>query len=140
MKNEPFAQPLLVKHRLILLIQVLVILATTVNSATGSDIPALPKIPVQDTVTMVDLGAKTCIPCKLMEPILAELKEEYKERAEIIFIDVKEDQSQAKRFGIRSIPTQIFYDKHGKEVYRHSGFLSKKKIKNWLDTLINRKE
>lgn len=95
-----------------------------------------PVIPVKDTVTMVDLGAKSCIPCKMMAPILEELKAEYQGRAEVIFIDVWEDPGQGKRFGIRSIPTQIFYDKHGKEVYRHTGFLDKEKIKERLDTLL----
>lgn len=99
---------------------------------------ATPDIPVKNTVTMVDLGAKTCIPCKMMAPILEELKVEYKGRAEVIFIDVWEDQSQGKRFGILSIPTQIFFDKHGKEVHRHTGFMDKEKIKEWLDLLLTR--
>lgn len=110
--------------------------------AAGESLSAknpLPDIPVKDTVTMVDLGAKTCVPCKLMAPILEELKVEYKGRAEVIFIDVWEDRSQAKRFGIMSIPTQIFYDKHGKEIYRHVGFMEKEKIQKWLDMLIARK-
>ena len=97
-----------------------------------------PSIPVKDTVTMVDLGAKTCIPCKLKAPILEELKVEYQGRAEVIFIDVWEDRSQAKKFGISSIPTQIFWDKQGKEVYRHAGFYSKEQITKWLDMLIER--
>lgn len=93
-------------------------------------------IPVKDTVTMVDVGAKSCIPCKLMAPILEELKVEYSGRAAVIFIDVWEDRSQGPRFGIQSIPTQIFYDRHGKEVYRHVGFMDKEKIKERLDTLL----
>ena len=95
-----------------------------------------PIVPVKDTVTMVDLGAKTCIPCKMMAPILEELKAEYKGQAEVIFIDVWEEPGQGKRFGILSIPTQIFYDKHGKETYRHTGFMDKEKIKKRLDTLL----
>lgn len=97
-----------------------------------------PDIPVKNTVTMVDLGAKTCIPCKMMAPILEELKAEYQGRAAVIFIDVWEDRSQGKRFGILSIPTQIFFDKHGKEAYRHVGFMDKEKIKKWLDMLLER--
>jgi thioredoxin 1 len=97
-----------------------------------------PVIPVKDTVTMVDIGAKSCIPCKMMAPILEELKVEYQGRAAVIFIDVWEDRSQGPRFGIQSIPTQIFYDKHGKETYRHVGFMDKEKIKKWLDTLLAR--
>ena len=76
-------------------------------------------------VTMVDIGARKCIPCKMMAPVMESLEKEYKGRAAIIFIDVWEHREQGQKFGIRSIPTQIFYDKSGKEVYRHEGFLSK---------------
>jgi thioredoxin 1 len=97
-----------------------------------------PVVPVKDTVTMVDIGAKSCVPCKLMAPILEELKVEYEGRAAVIFIDVWEDRSQGPRFGISFIPTQIFYDKHGREAYRHVGFMDKEKIKKWLDMLLER--
>ena len=87
-----------------------------------------PEVPVKDMVTMVDLGAKSCIPCKMMAPILEKLEKDYRGRAAILFIDVSKDPDQAKRFGIQTIPTQIFYDKQGKEVLRHSGFLSEEAI------------
>ena len=89
---------------------------------------AVPEVPVKGMVTMVDIGAASCIPCKMMAPILKELEEEYKGKAAIIFIDVSKNQDQAARFGIRAIPTQIFYDKDGKEVQRHMGFMDKKSI------------
>lgn len=85
-------------------------------------------LPAKGMVTMVDLGAKTCIPCKMMAPILAKLEKEYKGKAAIVFIDVREDSGAAKRFGIRAIPTQIFFDKKGQEVRRHEGFMSEKDI------------
>ncbi len=87
-----------------------------------------PEIPVNGMVTMVDVGAKKCIPCKMMAPILEKLAKQYKGHAAIIFIDVWEDNSQSSKFGIRSIPTQIFYDKNGKEIYRHQGFLAEEAI------------
>ena len=77
---------------------------------------------------MVDLGAKKCIPCKMMAPILEKLEKEYAGRAAVVFFDVWEDPEPAKRFGIRAIPTQIFFDKDGKEVYRHEGFLGEEEI------------
>ncbi|WP_353743174.1 thioredoxin family protein [Desulfacinum infernum] len=86
------------------------------------------EIPVPGMVTLVDLGAHKCIPCKMMAPILEELKKEYEGRAAVIFIDVWEHREAARRFGIRAIPTQIFYDKDGKEAFRHVGFLDKKSI------------
>ena len=86
------------------------------------------KIPLKGTVTMVDLGAKSCIPCKMMAPILEKLEKVYDGKAAIVFIDVWKHRQQAKRFRIRAIPTQIFFDQQGKEVYRHVGFMSEKAI------------
>ncbi len=85
-------------------------------------------VPVKGMVTMVDIGAKKCIPCRMMAPILAKLEKEYKGRAAIVFLDVWEDPAPAKHFSIRAIPTQIFFDKKGKEVRRHEGFMSEKDI------------
>ncbi len=96
--------------------------------AGDSHAAGIPPVPTPGLVTMVDLGARKCIPCKMMAPILVELQKECAGRASIIFIDVWEHREQARRFGIRSIPTQIFYGKDGKEVERHMGFLDKKSI------------
>ena len=89
---------------------------------------APPEAPVKGMVTMVDLGAGACIPCKMMAPILEKLEKAYAGRAAVVFFDVWKDPKPAHRFGIRSIPTQIFFDKEGKEVYRHEGFLGEKEI------------
>jgi len=89
---------------------------------------APPEVPVKGMVTMVDLGAKTCIPCKMMAPILEKLEKKYADRAAVIFLDVQEDRSLIKRFGISAIPTQIFFDRDGKGVLRHRGFMSEKAI------------
>jgi len=78
--------------------------------------------------TLVDLGANACIPCKMMAPILTELEADYRGKAAIIFIDVWQNQDAGKRFKVSMIPTQIFFDRNGKEVYRHSGFMDKKTI------------
>lgn len=77
---------------------------------------------------MVDLGAGRCIPCKKMAPILAELRSEYAGRAEVVFIDVWEQTDLADQYSFRAIPTQIFYDREGREVWRHEGFLDKPDI------------
>ena len=87
-----------------------------------------PEVPVKGMVTMVDLGAKKCIPCKMMAPILEKLEKVYARRAAIVFLDVWEDPKPAHRFSISGIPTQIFFDKEGREVYRHAGFLSEEAI------------
>ncbi len=79
-------------------------------------------------VTMVDLGATKCIPCKMMAPILKKLENRYAGKAAIVFLDVWEDPKPAYHFGIRIIPTQIFFNKRGEEVYRHEGFMSEEEI------------
>jgi len=89
-------------------------------------------VPVKGMVTMVDLGADSCIPCKMMTPILTKLEKAYRGKAAIVFIDVWKDKEPARRFGIRAIPTQIFFDKSGKEVYRHTGFMGEADIVSQL--------
>ena len=80
-------------------------------------------VPVKGMVTLVDLGADACIPCKMMAPILEKLEKQYRGKAAVVFIDVWKNKDQARRFGVRVIPTQIFFDKEGTEVYRHIGFM-----------------
>ena len=92
-------------------------------------------LPVQGMVTMIDLGAKKCIPCKMMAPIMEKMEKKYAGKAAIVFIDVWEHREQVDRFGIRAIPTQIFYDADGRERSRHEGFMSEEDIVNVLKQL-----
>lgn len=85
-------------------------------------------VPVKGMVTMVDLGATRCIPCKMMAPILQRVEKRYAGKAAIVFLDVWVDPQPARRFGIRAIPTQIFFNKKGEEVYRHESFMSEEAI------------
>jgi len=110
--------------RLICLLSVAVFFALSVD-VRGDE---LRDVPVKGMVTMLDLGAKSCIPCKMMAPILEKLEKVFRGKAAIVFIDVWEHNDQVGRFGIRAIPTQIFYDKDSKEVYRHVGFMSEEAI------------
>ncbi len=96
--------------------------------AEGKDEGLPAEIPAPGQVTMVDLGAKSCIPCKMMAPILTELEKEYAGRAVIAFIDVRERPEQAEKYHLRAIPTQIFYERDGREQWRHEGFLDKESI------------
>ena len=104
----------------------LVVIAGAVAFAQTA--PRPPEFPAKGMVTLVDLGATECIPCKMMAPILRDLAREYEGKAAVIFIDVWKNPAPARQTGIRVIPTQIFYDKQGKEVGRHEGFLDKKSI------------
>ena len=86
------------------------------------------QVPVKGMVTMIDLGAKECVPCKMMAPIMEKMEKVYRDKAAIVFIDVWKNPDQVSRFGIRAIPTQIFYDASGREVSRHVGFMSEAAI------------
>jgi thioredoxin 1 len=77
---------------------------------------------------LVDLGSTTCIPCKMMAPILEGLKTEYRGRLVVDVIDVQKERETMKGYGIRVIPTQVFFDSNGQERFRHEGFMSKEAI------------
>lgn len=103
-----------------------------VNQATTA--PAM--IPGSGLPKLLDLGSKSCIPCKRMAPVLDGLKNDYAGRFDVEFIDVwvKENAVKAKEFDINVIPTQIFFDKAGQELWRHEGFLGREEIlAKWKD-------
>ncbi len=101
--------------------------ATLARHAAGAPLPRL-----------VDLGARTCIPCRLMAPILDELKKEHAGHFEVQFIDVWENSKAAGEYRIEMIPTQIFQDAGGKELYRHTGFFGKEDIlAKWKELGVN---
>lgn len=94
------------------------------SQRTGSGEPGAVGIP-----RLVDLGAGQCRDCKEMIPILAALKKEYAGRVSVETIDVlKDDVHALERYDARVIPTQIFFDHTGKEVWRHEGFMSREDI------------
>jgi len=77
---------------------------------------------------LLDLGAGKCVPCKMMAPILDEMKETFKGSMDVEFIDVWENEGVGSTYGIRMIPTQIFYDADGNELFRHEGFIAREDI------------
>ena len=97
--------------------------AADTAAPTPATAPATPGLP-----RLVDLGSTTCIPCKEMAPILEELKAEYKGKVDVEFINVNENTAAADEYKINVIPTQVFLDKDGKEVFRHEGFFPKTDI------------
>jgi len=92
--------------------------------------PAINAGPRQPTnlPRLLDLGAGECIPCKMMAPILRELKKTYAGKLDVEFIDTSVNTDAARAYDISVIPTQIFYDGSGKELFRHEGFISKDDI------------
>jgi len=79
-------------------------------------------------VTFIELGADRCIPCKAMQPIMHELALEYENIIQVVFYDVWKKPEYGQNYGIRIIPTQVFIDKKGEEIFRHVGFFAKEEI------------
>ena len=77
---------------------------------------------------LLDLGADKCIPCKMMQPVLAELRQDYAGKLQVDFVDVWKDTAAGDKYRISGIPTQILFDADGKEIYRHAGFYPKEDI------------
>ena len=77
---------------------------------------------------LVDLGADKCVPCKMMAPILAELKTEFADKFVVEFIDVWKNEGAGAKYGIRVIPTQVFFAADGTELFRHEGFYGREDI------------
>lgn len=76
----------------------------------------------------VEVGADSCVPCKMMQPILDEMRSQYAGKLEIEFADVWKSPELGQKYGVRSIPTQVIYDSSGNEVFRHTGFWPKEEI------------
>lgn len=87
---------------------------------------------------LVELGSTTCVPCKMMAPVLDDLRKEYPASLQVEFIDVTENRAAAEEFAIRVIPTQVFLGKDGKELFRHEGFFAKADIvAKWKELGVN---
>ncbi len=83
--------------------------------------------------TFVNFGAEGCRPCDMMEPIREKLAEELKEQADVVFVNVRQEQVLSSRYGVRGIPHLLFYDKDGKQVHTHTGFMPEEEIRQWLE-------
>ena len=76
---------------------------------------------------LLELGSHSCVPCKKMMPILAELSTE-QSAFTVSFVDVWAAEEKSEQYEVELIPTQIFFDKNGKELFRHVGFYPKEDI------------
>lgn len=85
--------------------------------------------------SMVDFGADGCRPCEMMTPIIENLKTKYSGKANILFVHVRQEPVLGNRYGIRAIPVQVFFDKTGKEVFRHVGFFPQDQVEKKLGEL-----
>jgi thioredoxin 1 len=112
--------------------------STTDTEVVGTEPPTTNQTPSSGTFAeeiaaygkpvMVDFGMESCVPCKMMVPVLEELESKYPQDVKIIFVHVGKEQGKTKEFGIQMIPTQVFFDATGKELERHTGFISKEDI------------
>ncbi len=77
-------------------------------------------------VTFVELGSVNCIPCRMMQPVMEKVEQQYKGQVKVVFHDVwtPEGRESGAKYAIRVIPTQVFLDKDGKEYFRHEGFFA----------------
>ena len=85
--------------------------------------------------TLAEFGWRECIPCKEMKPILEELAIEYKDRVNVLIVEIPYNEDLADRYGIMVMPVQIFFDSNGQEVIRHAGFLPKGEIVAQLERM-----
>jgi thioredoxin 1 len=115
----------------VLIAAVAVAIAVRQNKSGGDKVPAQfrpEQLTGKGLPVMIDLGSDQCIPCKMMAPILEELKNEYAKTLTVHFLDVRKFPALSKIYKIQLIPTQIFYDASGKELFRHEGFYAKDDI------------
>jgi thiol-disulfide isomerase/thioredoxin len=85
--------------------------------------------------TLVEFGATGCVPCDMMQPILDKLQKNYSDRLNVVFVHVGENPIAGARFGIRSIPVQVFFDQKGEEVFRHTGFFAEAEVMKQLEKM-----
>ncbi len=116
------------KIAIVVLLAVVVVAIVVMKNSGPSAPPAQAPVQAAGLPRLVDLGSTTCIPCKMMAPVLEELAREYAGRMRVEFINVQENPDAAKPYGIKLIPTQVFYDASGAEIDRNEGFISKEDI------------
>lgn len=101
------------------------------SSADAQELPTNSANPViKPRVTFVELGSKSCIPCRLMQPVMQSVESKFSQQLKVVFYDVWTDNHRryAEQYGIRMIPTQIFLDENGREFFRHEGFYPEAEI------------
>jgi len=82
-------------------------------------------------ITFLEFGSSGCSACRRMEAVMSTIQAEYSNSVEVVFRNVSqaENLNLMKYYGIASIPTQIFLDEKGEEVFRHVGYFSVDDIK-----------
>jgi len=86
----------------------------------------------QPVPVLVDFKADWCQPCKMMAPVLKQVKQNFKDQIRIIKIDIDKNPAVAQKYGIRGVPTLILF-KSGREMWKQSGVIQA----NQINTVIN---
>ncbi len=119
------------KHRLLILLLMLIcfsLLLPGCGENTDLTSTSLKQAISNGKPTLAEFGRGVCIPCKEMKPILEELLVEYKGELNVVIVEVDDNVDLTRQFGIMMIPTQIFLDSEGEEVFRHIGFYPKEEV------------
>jgi len=92
----------------------------------------LDKSRLSSKATLAIFSAAGCCGPDKMKPILESLQKKYSAKANILYIEAKQQQILAARYKVQSIPTQVIFDKNGNEAFRHSGFFSEADLEKEL--------
>ncbi|MDA8123737.1 MAG: thioredoxin domain-containing protein [Deltaproteobacteria bacterium] len=84
---------------------------------------------------IVDFGSNSCLPCRQLRPVLQKVRQDYTGKLEVLIIDVQKYQQLAAEYQVQVIPTVVFFDRAGREVFRQQGFMSEEKVKERLAKL-----
>jgi len=106
---------------------------TRQESVHFDEVPALDAVQLKETLssdkyTMIEFGGRHCIPCRKMQPVLSELAKEHGNSIVIANVFVQEQMELGRQYKVRLIPTQVIFDKEGKEIFRHTGFWEKSEV------------
>ena len=130
--KEGFVERML---RAALAVLALALFLTACTRTESSKAPVAQSAP-NTLVTFVELGSVSCVPCRMMQPIMRDIENTYQGQVKVVFHDVwtEEGKPFVETFGVRVIPTQVFLDSKGVEYFRHEGYFPKDQLVAVLKT------
>lgn len=116
------------KSKIVSLVTFMIVMAIAGLCSADAVQDSLDSAKKQNKLVMLEIGSVGCIPCDKMKAVMDKLRTDYKDKLEVIFIDVRNDRENMRRFGVTMIPTQVFLDEDGKEFHRHIGYYAFEEI------------